>query len=219
MSDDTARVGARGNPIGGFAPPRRMWNDNTGTTKITAGDFTGDGKTDLVAIWPSGLLRLYAGNGTLNLSTALWGDSAEPDLDKYAREIFTGDGKADLGVLWGGGSLWLAPGNNTGRIDNGLQAIQMWPDNTFYDARQAFAGDHTRDGKTYMGVVWSSSSFWMPPGDGQGHIIGGLQVWPDNAWGDICDLTSGDFTCDGKPDVLALWGDGTLYLYPDLKPL
>lgn len=212
---------------GTLAPPVQMWPDNTwnGITDITAGDFNGDGKTDLVAIWTSGLLRLYTGNGngTLNSSMPLWGDTTEPDLYKHAKEIFAGDfngdGKADLGVLWASGSLWLAPGNGSGRIDNGLAAIQMWPDNTFLDARQVFAGDFTHDGKTDMGVIWSSGSFWVQPGDGLGHITNGLQMWPDNSWSWMRDVVGGDFAGDGKADVVTIYDDGTLHVYPDRMPI
>ncbi|GAA2792013.1 hypothetical protein GCM10010505_19440 [Kitasatospora aburaviensis] len=207
--------------------PVLLWPSSgwKGITKITAGDFTGDGKTDLVAIWGDGQLQVYPGNanGTFQPSTALWGKPDSLYLYKDAKEIFagdfTGDGKTDLGVLWNGGSLWLAPGNNTGRLDNGLDAIQMWPDNIFLNARQLIAGDHTGDGKTDMGVIWSSDGFWMQPGDGQGHITSGVKMWPDNSWSGARDAASADFDANGKPDVVSIWPDGTLHLYPDLKPL
>lgn len=84
---------------------------------------------------------------------------------------------------------------------------------------QITAGDFTGNGKIDMGVIWSSGSFWTQPGDGQGHLTGGLRMWPDNTWREARDVVGGHFVGDGKPDVVSSWPDGTLHLYPDLKPL
>ncbi|MFB0633271.1 FG-GAP-like repeat-containing protein [Streptomyces sp. AB3(2024)] len=217
-----------GQANGTLGQPVALWQDGAwkGITKLAAGDFTGDGKTDLVAIWTDGQLELYPGNGnaTFQASAPLWADSGSPKLYKDAKEIFagdfTGDGKADLGVVWASGSLWLAPGNNTGRLNNnGLAPIHMWPEEIWAGARNVLAGDFTGDGKTDMGVIWGGGSFYMQPGDGQGHIQGGLNMWPDNTWSGARDVAGGDFAGDGQDDVLSIWPDGTLHLYPNLKPL
>ncbi|MEU9111133.1 FG-GAP-like repeat-containing protein [Streptomyces sp. NPDC048483] len=51
--------------------PVPVGGDTWGTVRqLTAGDYTGDGIADLMAIWTDGTLHLYEGNGTGGINTA-----------------------------------------------------------------------------------------------------------------------------------------------------
>ncbi|MFI7403602.1 FG-GAP repeat domain-containing protein [Streptomyces sp. NPDC049541] len=54
-----------GKADGTFDKARSMWPDKSWDTMRTllGGDFDGDGKADLAALWSNGDLRLYAGDG------------------------------------------------------------------------------------------------------------------------------------------------------------
>ncbi|WP_425387323.1 FG-GAP repeat domain-containing protein [Embleya scabrispora] len=68
-----------GNGNGTLRDSVPMWPDKSwkGSLRINAGDFNGDGHTDLTSIWEEGSLNLYRGqgNGAINSSTRMWVDN------------------------------------------------------------------------------------------------------------------------------------------------
>ncbi|OPC76481.1 hypothetical protein B4N89_46465 [Embleya scabrispora] len=75
-------------------------------SKITAGDFNADGKTDLAAIWANGALRLYTGNGnaTINESINLGSDNSWATIRGIAAADINANGKSDITALWDNGT-------------------------------------------------------------------------------------------------------------------
>ncbi len=124
---------------------------------------------------------------------------------------FNGDGKADVVYVDTNGNLWLAPGTGNG----GLGArVLMWPDDSWKVVRAVVAGDFTGSGMTDLMAIWTNGSLHRYPGKGDGTLAPGIQMPGGTTWSTVKAVAAGDFTGDGKADLVAVWGDGTAHLYP-----
>ncbi len=86
-------------------------------------DWSGDGKTDVLAVDGSGNLVMYRGNGvggwmTGNGEVVGSGWNAFPSIVQPAD--FTSDGKSDLLAVMNGGNLYLYRGNGFGGWATGV---------------------------------------------------------------------------------------------------
>jgi hypothetical protein len=108
----------RGNGVGGFSGPGVKIGLGWGmfAKVFSPGDYTGDGKADLLAIKANGDLFLYRGNGVGGFSGPGvkiglgWGMFAKV----FSPGDYTGDGKADLLAIKANGDLFLYRGNGVG---------------------------------------------------------------------------------------------------------
>ncbi|RLK58860.1 FG-GAP-like repeat-containing protein [Actinokineospora cianjurensis] len=224
----------------GASVPYRVWLSGTGgftwaNTKISAGDFTGDGKADLTALYDygsstTGLFVFPGTSGTGDgasvprrtwLSAAggfAWGNS------KIATGDFTGDGKADVAALYDYGSstsgLFIAPGTAaTG--DSASVPYRTWLSGAggfTWGNTKVSAGDFTGDGKADVALFYdygaSTSGLWIAQGTGAAGDSASVprRVWLSGPGGftwSNAKVTAGDFTGDRKADVLALYDYGT----------
>ncbi|MEU1825363.1 FG-GAP-like repeat-containing protein [Streptomyces abikoensis] len=159
----------------------KSWNWNA--SKLTSGDFNGDGKTDLAVLYNYGkgadglngsALLTFTSNGNgvdeprkvWDSSTSVW-KSWSWDASKLASGDFNGDGKTDLAVLYGYDKL-------DGRNRTALYFTAN-DNNGFNEPRKAWDSSTWKDGKD----SWS--------------------------W-DASKLTTGDFNGDGKTDLAVLYG-------------
>ena len=153
----------RGNGKGGWITPYLQVGSGWGAfTKILGpGDFSGDGRVDVLATSADGRMFLYRGNGTGGWSTPY----------------------VDLGGGWGSFTAVLGP------------------------------GDFNGDGKVDVLARDADGRLWLYRGNGQSGFS-----WPrvqvGSGWGGFTALvTPGDFSGDGRVDVLARDADGKLWLY------
>ncbi len=106
------------------AVPGTMWRDNSWASvqHIATGDFTGDGRTDTVAVWFDGQLRVYPGTAqdTLGDSKPLWHDRSWDGMPALTAGDFTGDGHADLMALWPNNVPYLYSGSGQGQLKPGI---------------------------------------------------------------------------------------------------
>jgi len=87
----------------------------TFTSVFSPGDLDGDGKADVIARTPGGLLYLYPGNGSGGwLPRRLIGSGWNVFSMIMSSGDFSGDGRSDLLARSGDGKLWMYPGNGTG---------------------------------------------------------------------------------------------------------
>ncbi|MGA5299514.1 FG-GAP-like repeat-containing protein [Nucisporomicrobium flavum] len=99
-------------------------------TQVTAADVTGDGKADIVAVSPDGVLRLYTHGGDnntpYNLGTVI--GSAWQQFDRVMATDVTDDGKADILATRPDGPLLLYThgGDNNTPYNTGRQIGTGW---------------------------------------------------------------------------------------------
>jgi hypothetical protein len=106
-----------------------LWN---GFKAITAGDFNGDGKTDIAGIDANNNLKLYVNDGTGHLSggndmlgsTGLWAG-----FRSLTASDFNGDGKQDIAGIDANNNMKLYTGNGAGAVSGGsdmLGSTGLW---------------------------------------------------------------------------------------------
>ena len=133
------------------------WGDEV---KWAAGDFNGDGKTDIAAIWNNGgnntiTLRQSTGSG---FTLVTWATNAGgwQDSTVWLPGDFNGDARMDLAAVWHEGdavSIAVYPSDGS-RFAGWTQWSQHnggWIDNARWTA-----GDFNGDGKTDIAASWNN---------------------------------------------------------------
>ena len=186
------------------------WGDDV---KWFAGDFNGDGRTELGAAWNNG------GSNTLTVR--------EPVSGRFNATHWAVNAGG-----WSATAVWL-PGdfNNDGRIDvagawndSGQTSIAVYVsdgtkflaptqwslrDGGWGDTVKWFAGDFDGDGRTDIGSAWNNNgaitlTVRLSTGRGFRPVH-----WTPTAgnWSDSAVFVAGDFNADGRTDVARLWND------------
>ncbi|MFJ9605735.1 FG-GAP-like repeat-containing protein, partial [Kitasatospora sp. NPDC101176] len=195
------------------ADPYPAGPSDPGMTNLTAGDFNGDGKKDLVAVEVStGKLFSYPGTGTGALgSRVMIGSGGWNGMSNLAVGDLNGDGGDDIvATEKSTGKLWLYPGNGhgvEGRIELGSGG--------WNGMNNTAVGDFTGDG--VADVVASENStgkLWLYPG--LGGALGKRVEIGSGGWNGMNKIVSpGDMNRDGKDDIVATEkSTGKLWLYP-----
>jgi hypothetical protein len=179
---------------------------------FSPGDFTGDGKADLLAVAGTGDLYLYRGNGLGGFAggSSKIGSGWNIFATMFSPPDFTGDGKADILAATSTGDLYLYHGNGRGGFTGGSTKIGSgW--NIF--ARVFSPGDFTGDGKADILAETITGDLYLYHGNGRGGFDGG-STKIGAGWNIFSAMFShGDFTGDAKADILAIKGNGDLYVY------
>ncbi|MGW3920204.1 glycoside hydrolase domain-containing protein, partial [Streptomyces sp. NPDC005093] len=153
--------------VGAAAP-----TGDPGMTNLTAGDFNGDGKKDLVAVQvATGNLWLYPGTGTGNLTSPLLiGKGGWNGMANLAVGDFNSDGRDDLvGTAVASGKLYLYPGTGSG-----LGSRKEIGSGGWNGMSNIFVGDFTGDGRDDLGgVEKSTGKLYLYKGHGNGTIDAG----------------------------------------------
>ncbi|MET9297668.1 glycoside hydrolase domain-containing protein [Streptomyces sp. NPDC003077] len=199
------------------------WN---GMKDLTVGDFTGDGKDDLVAAKKEdGKLYLYPGTQKPGLGAL--GDRVEigsggwNGMKGLFAGDFDGDGKTDLGaVKTETGELFLYPGTQKSGLgalgDRVLIGTGGWNGMN----KLVSPGDFNRDGKPdLIAAKTETGELYFYPGTQKGGLaaLGDRVLIGTGGWNGISDYAGADFTGDGIGDLAAVASDpyetGKLYLY------
>ncbi|MFI8456241.1 glycoside hydrolase domain-containing protein [Kitasatospora sp. NPDC085464] len=187
--------------------------NDPGMTNLTAGDFNGNGKKDLVAVEVStGKLWSYPGTGTGTLgSRVLIGNGGWNGMSNLAVGDLNRDGKDDIvATEKSTGKLWLYPGTGSGVGDRVEIGSGGWN-----GMNNTAVGDFNGDGKD--DVVASENAtgkLWLYPGTGSG--LGSRVEIGSGGWNGMNKIVSpGDMNKDGKDDIVATeTSTGKLWLYP-----
>jgi hypothetical protein len=146
-----------------FAAPTQ-WNTRDGGwsdgEKWAVGDFTGDGKADIVAIWDNGgsntiTLRQSTGAG---FAQAHWATNAGGWIDSttWLAGDYNGDGRLDLAAVWHDGdatsiAVYASDGHRFPGWNQWSTRDGGWIDNARW-----VAGDYDGDGKTDLAAIWNN---------------------------------------------------------------
>ncbi|MET9297669.1 transglycosylase family protein, partial [Streptomyces sp. NPDC003077] len=202
-------------------PPKPV---DPGMTELTAGDFNGDGRKDLIAVQVStGKLFLYPNTGRTGLS--MLGDRVEigsggwNGMKNLTVGDFNGDGKDDLvASKKEDGKLYLYPGTQKPGLGALGDRVEIGSGG-WNGMKGLFAGDFDGDGKTDLGAVKTETGeLFLYPGTQKGGLaaLGDRVLIGTGGWNGMNKLVSpGDFNKDGKPDLIAAKTEtGELFLYP-----
>jgi translation initiation factor IF-1 len=176
---------------------------NVGIGTFLAGDFNGDGRTDLVHIVTNSQyanIWLSNGDGTFTIKQFSPWNGYGMGNGYFIAGDFNGDGKTDLAHIVTNtqyADIWLSNGDGTFTVK------QFSPWNGYGMGNGYFiAGDFNGDGKTDLAHIVTNTQYadiWLSNGDGTFTV---KQFSPWNGYGmGNGYFIAGDFNGDGKTDL------------------
>ncbi|WP_330261033.1 transglycosylase family protein [Streptomyces sp. NBC_00539] len=171
----------------GLTSPKKVWDSgsdswNWASSKLTVGDFNGDGKADIGVLYDMGTaeggrnrtkLFTFTSNGHgFNAPVKVWDSQDDPvrswnwSASKPVTGDFNHDGKADLAVLYDYGrtgevnrtGLWTFSSNGSGfnspRLvwDSSTDAVKSWS----WTGSKLTVGDFNLDAQPDIGVLYDN---------------------------------------------------------------
>ncbi len=184
---------------GTFPPaPSSTISNVSGARPIAVGDFTNDGKLDLVAGANSNL-SVFTGSGTGTFNTPPVNSPAS-DFAAFAVSDFNLDGKLDLAVVHSA-TLQVYLGNGAGSLTATGTPVPHGSDMANY-ATNAIAADFNQDGKPDLIMPdGNSGNVWVMLGQGTGTFESDYSQF---ALGETTtSVAVADFDTDGRLDFAA----------------
>ncbi|ELR96493.1 FG-GAP-like repeat-containing protein [Gloeocapsa sp. PCC 73106] len=185
------------------------------TTAWMAGDFNGDGKSDIAGAWNNnGLasIAVYPSDGTSFPGWTQWTDrdGGWGNTVRWMAGDFNGDGKTDVGAAWNNDGITTL----TVRLSQGDKFSHVhWRENAgrWWDSAIFVAGDFNGDGLDDIAQLWNDmglTSIKVSLSNGSQFQVPVDWSKRDGGWGGIIRWISGDFNGDGRTDIAAIWNNG-----------
>lgn len=182
-------------------------NDAALSTPTSRGDFTADGRADLVGVQgPSLFLFRGLGGGKLPAPSQIGSRGWDAMNWIGSPGDINGDGRSDLLARRNDGTLWFYRGISGGVALVG-QAGHGWSGPSLMTA----AGDLDGNGEPDLLARTSTGALLRYAIPRSGALIAKGQ-WGTN-WNGISRLVGSSFTADNRADVLAITNSGELYAY------
>lgn len=193
----------------------KLWDDASWKSmkQVIGGDFTGDGRADLVGLWNDGSIWLYRGqeDGSFVRDKQMWPDKSWGRMKKIAAARTPATGRDGLIAIRPDGSLHAYDTRPDGTLDP--RSRNLGYGNSWGTMRNIVTGDFDDDGKTDVAAVWADGTFRFYPGTDSGKLGASKPMWGDKSWGTMHTLLRGDFNGDRKDDIAGRRHNGTLSLY------
>ncbi|WP_164745217.1 FG-GAP-like repeat-containing protein [Georgenia faecalis] len=176
-------------------------------TALTSRDYTGDGRTDVLTVSPSGQLGVYAGTGSTGVARSTLVGNGWTGYTPVRPGDFNGDGVADLLAVAPQGQLYFYAGRG-GTFAGRVQIGHGWQDMTNVFSPGDFSGDGIAD----VLATAPGGELYLYPGNDAGRLTARTQI--GHGWQVYTDVfDGGDLNGDGRADLLARDGDGRLFAY------
>ncbi|WP_237760046.1 GH25 family lysozyme [Arthrobacter alpinus] len=184
---------------------------------LAAGDLNGDGKPDVVGVRPDGVMYFYAGTGMRDHGYSAGQQIGGSGWNSFKQVLSAGDldsdGVPDLLAIDHDGSLWQYPGNRSGGYKPRIAVGSSW--NAYMTV--IGAGDLNGDSKPDLLAIRPDGTLWFYSGTGRvsansSGYAPALKI--GTYWNSYKDVVAvGDMNGDGKADLMATRGDGSLWFY------
>ncbi|MGW3193929.1 trypsin-like serine peptidase [Streptomyces sp. NPDC001118] len=208
---------------GHFITERQLLAANSTWTHaetITAGDFTGSNRYDLMVRWSDGEVTLFGDVGLNGLNvpgTQLTGPNT---TWQHATQIAAGRFNSsnyvtDLMVRWSDGELTLY--TNVGAGGFGQEHKLQGPNSTWTHATLLTAGEFSGNQKWDLMVQWSDGELDNYVGTTASALGTEARIQNSNElWTHNTVMTTGNFTPNHRTDDLVVrWSDGETTMYTD----
>lgn len=202
-----------GSGAGSFSNRRQIGTGWTSRDQIRmVGNWDGIAGTDIIARdHRNGDLWLYSGNGRGGFGTVKRiGTRWNAFSHIFAPGDWSGDGNVDLlAVRKDNGTLWMYPGNGRGGFVTPRQIGTGWASFDSFMPTGDFDGNRVVD---FLARNQATGQLVLYKGNGRSGFNGSRLV--GTGWAGFTALIGlGDFSGDGRSDVLARTSDGKMRLY------
>ena len=165
----------RGTGTGRFRAPVQMTGLSFGSVRLltAVGDYTGDGRPDLLGQPRGGSMRIFPGDGGTGFRGSYVAHSALTAGQQLGVDLWSSDGSPDTVARRSDGSLVLYPGNGPGGLTGGSRIGRVGGGIDWVVAVGDMTGDHRAD---LVVRDASTGRLWLRPGEaggfGRGRVYG-----------------------------------------------
>ncbi|MFJ4869903.1 glycoside hydrolase domain-containing protein [Streptomyces sp. NPDC088757] len=225
---------------GGFDAPLKSWTRPPGnwtfkSVKLTAGDYDGNGRADLAAMYDyaDGSVSLFTfkskADGGFSDPVKSWTTAPGnwwPENVQLASGDFDGNGRDDVAAFYGysdgRAALYTFKSDASGLFGTPLRSWNV-PENYWWGknvklASGDFDGNGRDDVAAFYGYSDGRAALFTFKSGADGGFASPVKSWnvPENYWwGENVKLTASDYDGNGRTDVAAMYGyeDGTVSLF------
>ncbi|MDR2381134.1 MAG: FG-GAP-like repeat-containing protein [Bifidobacteriaceae bacterium] len=176
-------------------------------TLYSPGDWTGDGKPDLLTVRADYTMWLYQGKGSGAIASGQQIGHGWGGYQLMPCGDLNGDSRPDLLAVDRDGLLWVYPNNGNGAFGRRFQVGHGWKGLKLYAA-----GDADRNGTNDIFMINPAGVLYFYAGKGNGGFRPAKQV--GHGWCGLELFAGADLTGDGLADILSRTAEGKLNLYP-----